>query len=75
MAAMEQTIALILLAAFVVPLLHVMLSPKAGPFLPPPGSRCPIGPRFGWIVLVVLLGPIGWILFLTRNWRRKAGSA
>jgi hypothetical protein len=75
MTGMEHTLALIGLALFVVPLLHVMFSSKAGPFMPPPGSRCPIGPRFGWIVLVVLLGPIGWALFLTRNWRRKTGSA
>jgi hypothetical protein len=75
MPAMEQTLALIALAAFIGPILHVLLSPKAGPFLPPPGSRCPIGPRFGWLVLVLLLGPIGWVLFLTRRWRRKAGSA
>lgn len=75
MPAMEQILALLVLAAFVVPILHVLLSPKAGPFLPPPGSRCPIGPRFGWLVLVLLLGPIGWGLFLTRTWRRKAGSA
>jgi hypothetical protein len=75
MPAMEQILALIALVAFVGPILHVLLSPNAGPFLPPPGSRCPIGPRFGWLVLVILLGPIGWVLFLTRNRRRKAGPA
>lgn len=64
----HQTIALILvLALYVAPLLHVLISPAAGPFRPPPGSRCPIGPRFGWLVMVLLLGPIGWILFMTRR--------
>lgn len=67
-APMSQTTALILvLALYVAPLLHVLVSPAAGPFRPPPGSRCPIGPRFGWFVMVLLLGPIGWVLFMRRR--------
>jgi hypothetical protein len=65
---MSQTTALFLvLALYVAPLLHVLMSPAAGPFRPPPGSRCPIGPRFGWLVMVLLLGPIGWVMFMTRR--------
>ena len=65
---MSQTTAFILvLALYVAPLLHVLVSPAAGPFRPPPGSRCPIGPRFGWLVMVLLLGPIGWLMFMTRR--------
>jgi hypothetical protein len=65
---MTQTTALILvLALYVAPLLHVLLSPAAGPFRPPPGSRCPMGPRLGWLVMVLLLGPIGWLMFVSRR--------
>jgi hypothetical protein len=65
---MSQTTAFFLVfALYVAPLLHVLVSPAAGPFRPPPGSRCPIGPRFGWLVMVLLLGPIGWIMFMTRR--------
>lgn len=70
---MSQTTALIVaLLLYVAPLLHVLFSPAAGPFLPPPGSRCPIGPRFGWLVMVLLLGPIGWLMFMAR--RRPRGN-
>jgi hypothetical protein len=69
---MSQTTALILvLALYVAPLLHVLVSPAAGPFRPPPGSRCPIGPRFGWLVMVLLLGPIGWAMFISRRRRPR----
>jgi hypothetical protein len=69
---MTQTTALILvLALYVAPLVHVLVSPAAGPFRPPPGSRCPIGPRFGWLVMVLLLGPIGWVMFMTRRGARR----
>jgi hypothetical protein len=68
---MTQTTALILvLALYVAPLVHVLVSPAAGPFRPPPGSRCPIGPRFGWLVMVLLLGPIGWVMFMMRRGAR-----
>ncbi len=68
---MDQTTALLLvLALYVAPLLHVLLSPSAGSFRPPPGSRCPMGPRLGWIVMVLLLGPVGWLMFMTRKRRQ-----
>lgn len=72
-AQMSQTTALIaVLVLYVAPLLHILVSPSAGPFRPPPGSRCPIGPRFGWLVMVLLLGPIGWVMFMAR--RRPRGN-
>jgi hypothetical protein len=70
-ARMDQTTALlVVLALYVAPLLHVLISPSAGSFRPPPGSRCPMGPRLGWIVMVLLLGPIGWLMFMTRRRRQ-----
>ena len=60
-------ILLVLVGGFVVPLVHVALSPRGGPFAPPPGARCPLGPRVGWLVLVLLLGPLGWLLYLARR--------
>lgn len=72
----EQTIAwTILLGGFVLPLAHVLLSPRGGPWRPPPGSRCPLGPRAGWVVMVLFLGPVGWLLYMRarpRNTRPKA---
>lgn len=60
----------ILIGGFFLPLLHVALSAKSGPWRPPPDSRCPLGPRPGWLVMVLLLGPIGWLLFMTSRYRR-----
>lgn len=54
----------ILVFGYLLPLAHVVLSRKAGPWRPPSGSGCPLGPRAGWLVLVLLLGPIGWLMFL-----------
>lgn len=69
---MSQTQALaVVLVGWVLPLLHVLFAPGVGGFRPPPGSNCPIGHRFGWLVLVLLLGPIGWLMFVTRKSRRK----
>ena len=55
---------LILILGYLLPLAHVLLSPTAGSWRPPPGASCPMGPRVGWLVLVLLLGPIGWLMFL-----------
>jgi len=63
---------LILLLGWVLPLAQVASSPKSGPWGPPPASRCPIGPRLGWLVMVVLLGPIGWLLYIKS--RRRPGT-
>ncbi|MGQ0677998.1 MAG: hypothetical protein ACT4N4_18200 [Rhodospirillales bacterium] len=65
--------ALVLALFYGLPLLHVLLSAGAGPWRAPAGARCPFSPRVGWLVLVLLLGPVGWLLFVTRRCRR-AGS-
>lgn len=62
----------ILVGGFGLPLLHVLLSPRSGPWRPPAGSRCPLGPRSGWLVLVLLLGPLGWLLYLRARARASA---
>ena len=69
--AMDRTTAVLAVAVFyLLPLLHVALSPSAGPLRAPPEARCPFSPRVGWIVMVLLLGPIGWLLFVARRRRR-----
>jgi len=69
---MDPTVALIILILWiVVPTLHVVFSPSAGPWTMPEGSTCPFSPRVGWLVIVLLLGFIGWILFLRTRWRLK----
>jgi hypothetical protein len=55
---------IVLLLWLVLPTLHVLLSAKSGSWRPPAGSKCPFGPRAGWLVIVLLFGLIGWLLFL-----------
>ncbi len=59
------------IAFYLAPLAHVTFSPKSGPWLPPQGSRCPLSPRVGWIVLVLLLGMLGWLLYMNVRVRRE----
>ncbi|RTR20533.1 hypothetical protein EJ903_10415 [Azospirillum griseum] len=58
---------LILMVTYVLPLLHVVTARSGGAWQAPPGSGCPFGPRLGWLVMVLLLGPIGWLLFVRRQ--------
>jgi len=72
------TAAAVLVLFYGLPLLHVALSPSqgpwgAGPWRAPAGARCPFSPRVGWLVLVLLLGPVGWLLFVMSR-RRRAGA-
>ena len=62
----------LLIGGWILPMLHISLSPRGGPFLPPPGARCPMGPRTGWLVLALLLGPVGWALYLKGRRRLSA---
>jgi len=67
----------ILILGWLLPLLHVGLTRGGGSWLPPPGSGCPLGPRVGWLVLVLLAGPLGWFAFLRarqRSARRQLRS-
>jgi len=62
---MDQITALIILSLWIIiPAIHVIASPNGGAWTPPEGCRCPFGPRVGWLVIVVMLGLIGWFLFI-----------
>ncbi len=62
---MEPAVALIIFVLWIViPVLHVITAANGGAWLPPKGSGCPFGPRVGWLVIVVMLGLIGWLLFI-----------
>ncbi len=65
---------LVLAFGYGLPLLHVVLSRRGGAWTPPPGARCPLGPRVGWVVLVLLLGPFGWLMFLHGRLRRSSAG-
>lgn len=62
-----------LIVGFVLPLIHVGISPKSGPWKAPPEAGCPIGPRWGWLVIILFLGPIGWLMFIAKT-RSRAPS-
>ena len=64
----------ILIVGFILPVLHVCVSRDAGPWRMPSDARCPFSPRVGWLVIILFLGPIGWVLFVTRHRRRKRSS-
>ena len=62
---MDQFTALIILLLWIiVPAVRVIVSPNGGAWTPPEGSNCPFGPRIGWLIIVIMLGLIGWLLFL-----------
>lgn len=63
---------MVVIFGYALPLIHVVLSPAGGAWRAPAGARCPLAPRVGWIVLVLLLGPVGWLLFVLP--RRRPGS-
>ncbi len=68
---MDPAMGWLVLAVFWgLPLAHVALSPQAGPWRAPEGAGCPFSPRVGWLVMVLLLGPVGWLLFVFRKRRR-----
>lgn len=64
----------VLFAFYGLPLLHVALSRRGGGWRPPAGSRCPFGPRAGWLVMVLMLGPVGWLMFALRRPRRASNG-
>lgn len=67
----DVTAWLLTLGLYVLPLLHVALSPRGGAWSPPSGSACPFGPRAGWLVIVLLLGPLGWLFYAARRGRAR----
>ncbi len=64
---------LVLIVFYLLPIAHVVLSPRGGPWRMPPGARCPFSPRVGWLVIVLTLGALGWLLYLRGRGRRAAG--
>ena len=64
----------IVIIGVVAPLLHIATTRRM--MTRPDGSTCPFSPRMGWIVMVLFLGPIGWLMFLHARRRRlpRAGS-
>lgn len=70
---MDTTTAWIFVIVFwLAPIVHVATSSRSGSARPPDGARCPFGPRVGWLVIVVLLGAVGWLLFMNAKFRRRA---
>jgi len=59
----------IVIVGLVLPLLHVSFSRDIAPA--PKDAGCPFSPRAGWIVLVLFLGPIGWLMFMHSRRRRR----
>ncbi|MBB3065303.1 DUF2897 family protein [Limibacillus halophilus] len=59
-----------ILGFYVLPLLHVILSPRGGAWRVGPDTRCPFAPRIGWLVIVLVLGIIGWFLFMRATAKR-----
>ena len=62
----------VVIAGYALPILHVLLSSAAGPWKPPAGTRCPFGPRVGWLIIVLLLGVFGWLMFVLSKRQRPA---
>ena len=64
----------VLMVGFVLPLLHIALSPASGPWRAGPNAGCPFGPRLGWLIIVLFLGPVGWLMYMAAR-RRRATPA
>lgn len=62
----------VVILGFLLPLAHIVLSPSAGAWRAPADSRCPFGPRMGWVVMILLMGPIGWFLFMVSRKQKKS---
>ena len=62
----------VLIVGFVLPLIHVALSKDIGAAKKADGGSCPFSPRIGWIVIVLFLGPIGWLMFMASRRKRRA---
>jgi hypothetical protein len=61
----------LLIGGWLLPLAHVLLSSRGGPWKAREGARCPLSPRVGWVVIVLFLGPLGWLMF----WRGTSRAA
>lgn len=73
---MEQIIALaFIFLAYVLPLSHVALTHDI--VERPKDRTCPFSPRAGWIVIILFIGPIGWLMFIRsrKQYRKSKDSA
>ncbi len=66
----------ILIFGLALPFAHVALSRDIGGRreTAPEGARgggCPFSPRTGWLVIVLFLGPIGWLMFIHSRKKRR----
>lgn len=61
-----------ILGFYILPLTHVALSSRGGAWRVAKDARCPFAPRVGWIVIVLVLGAIGWVLFMRATGGRKS---
>ena len=56
----------------VLPIVFILISKKAGSWVAPKESRCPFGPKMGWLVIIIFLGVIGLLIFFrTKHSQRK----
>ncbi|HBT43358.1 MAG TPA: hypothetical protein DIW51_11475 [Rhodospirillaceae bacterium] len=66
----------VIVIGFVLPLIHVALSKAISPAKPAEdGAACPFSPRMGWLVIVLFLGPVGWLMFMASRRKRRAMAA
>ena len=56
-----------LIVGFIIPMAHIVFSSKSGPWLAPKETKCPIGTKFGWLIIVIILGPIGWLMYMKKR--------
>jgi len=63
----------VIVIGFALPILHVALSKDiATAPTAQSGGTCPFSPRMGWLVIVLFLGPIGWLLFMASRRKKRA---
>lgn len=67
----------VLIVGFVLPLIHVAVSKDISTPKPSAdaGSTCPFSPRIGWLVIVLFLGPIGWLMFMNSRRKKRTWAA
>lgn len=63
----------VIVIGFALPLVHVALSKDiATAPTAQSGGTCPFSPRMGWLVIVLFLGPIGWLMFMASRRKKRA---
>lgn len=63
----------VIIIGFVLPLIHIAVSRDIETAQPTKdGGTCPFSPRMGWLVIVLFLGPIGWLMFMASRRKKRA---